>query len=115
MEIYNEQIIDLLGSPNSVLNIREDLRKGVYIEGVSEETITQSEEAMEILRKGSKGRHVGSTYYNETSSRSHSVFTMQIESQQLCNGIKSTKSRHFHFIDLAGSERTKKSAGERLK
>ncbi len=46
MEIYNEQIIDLLGSPNSVLNIREDLRKGVYIEGVSEETISQSEEAM---------------------------------------------------------------------
>ena len=33
---------------------------------------------MEILRKGSKGRHVGSTCYNEASSRSHSVFTMQI-------------------------------------
>jgi hypothetical protein len=40
---------------------------------------------------------------------------MQIESQKLSNGIKSTKSRHFHFIDLAGSERTKKSMGDRLK
>lgn len=58
---------------------------------------------------------MGSTCYNETSSRSHSVFTMQIDSQKLNNGIKSTKSRHFHFIDLAGSERTKKSIGDRLK
>jgi hypothetical protein len=35
VEIYNEQIIDLLGTANSSLNIREDLKKGVYIEGVT--------------------------------------------------------------------------------
>ena len=58
---------------------------------------------MDILKKGSKGRHVGSTCYNETSSRSHSVFTMQIESKQIKNGIMNTKIRYFHFIDLAGS------------
>jgi hypothetical protein len=46
------------------LQLREDLKKGVYVEGISEETISRSEEAMEILRRGSKGRHVGSTYYN---------------------------------------------------
>ena len=79
------------------------MKKGVYIEGVTEELISRSDEALEILRKGSKGRHVGSTCYNENSSRSHSVFTMQIDSQKMNNGIKSTKSRHFHFIDLAGS------------
>jgi len=69
--------------------------------------ISKSEEAMDILCKGSKSRHVGSTFYNETSSRSHSVFTLQIESRYAKNGVVNT--------DLAGSERTKQSTGERLK
>jgi hypothetical protein len=77
--------------------------------------ISKSDEAMEILYKGSKSRHVGSTFYNETSSRSHSVFTLQIESRYAKNGVVNTKSRQFNFIDLAGSERTKQSTGERLK
>lgn len=97
------------------MQLREDTRKGVYVEGITEEIITKSEEAMEILYKGSKSRHVGSTFYNETSSRSHSVFTMQIESKYTKNGVSNTKSRQFNFIDLAGSERTKQSTGERLK
>lgn len=53
-----------LNKTNVNLQLREDLKKGVYVEGISEETISRSEEAMEILRRGSKGRHVGSTYYN---------------------------------------------------
>lgn len=87
----------------------------MYVEGISEEGISTSYEALEILAKGSKSRHVGSTYYNESSSRSHSVFTMQIESKEARNGVVNTKNRHFHFIDLAGSERTKQIFGERLK
>ena len=67
------------------------------------------------MKKGSRGRHVGSTCYNENSSRSHSVFTMHIESKSEKNGIANFKSRYFHFIDLAGSERTKMSVGDRLK
>ena len=64
MEIYNEQIIDLLNKNNGNLQIREDIKKGVYVEGVEEETIFKGEQALEILKKGSKGRHVGSTCYN---------------------------------------------------
>jgi hypothetical protein len=104
-----------LNKTNSNLQLREDLKKGVYVEGLSEETVSRSEEALEILRRGSKGRHVGSTCYNETSSRSHSVFSMLIESKAVKNGIVNVKTRRFHFIDLAGSERTKQSNGERLK
>lgn len=85
------------------------------MEGITEEVISRSEEIMDLLQKGSKSRHVGSTFYNETSSRSHSVFTMQIESKYSKNGVINTKSRQFNFIDLAGSERTKMSTGERLK
>lgn len=70
---------------------------------------------MDLLAKGAKSRHVGSTFYNETSSRSHSVLTMQIESRYTKNGVVNTKSRQFNFIDLAGSERTKQSTGDRLK
>jgi hypothetical protein len=70
--------MDLLNSNNTNLNLREDTRKGVYVEGITEENITRSEEAIKILQKGSKSRHVGSTFYNEASSRSHSVFTMMI-------------------------------------
>jgi len=97
------------------LQLREDTRKGVYVEGITELVVGRSDEIMELLHKGSKSRHVGSTFYNETSSRSHSVFTMNIESKYTKNGVMNTKSRSFNFIDLAGSERTKMSTGERLK
>jgi len=115
LEIYNEQIIDLLNKCNTNLQLREDTRKGVYVEGLTDEMVSSSEEAMDIVCKGSKSRHVGSTFYNEASSRSHSVFTMQIESRHVKNGVINTRLRQFNFIDLAGSERTKQSTGERLK
>lgn len=91
------------------------MKKGVYVEGILEETISKSDEALELLRRGSKGRHVGCTYYNETSSRSHSVFTLLLQSKLTKNGVVNVKIRRFHFIDLAGSERTRHSNGERLK
>ena len=46
LEIYNEAIIDLLDKNNINLQIREDLKKGVYVEGLYEETISKSEEAL---------------------------------------------------------------------
>jgi hypothetical protein len=60
---------------------------------------------------------VGSTAYNQESSRSHSVFTLTIESKSSTNGIVHIKSSRFNFVDLAGSERTKNAntVGERLK
>ena len=64
LEIYNEQIIDLLNKTNTNLQLREDTRKGVYVEGITEEVVGKSEEIMDLLHKGSKSRHVGSTFYN---------------------------------------------------
>jgi len=61
------------------LQIREDLKKGVYVEGLKEEMVENSEETIELLRKGAINRHVGSTNMNLESSRSHSLFTMSIE------------------------------------
>jgi hypothetical protein len=64
LEIYNEQIIDLLNKNNTNLQLREDTRKGVYVEGITELVVAKSDEIMDLLHKGSKSRHVGSTYYN---------------------------------------------------
>ena len=41
--------------------VREDLKKGVYIEGLTEESVKSSEETIELLRKGARNRHVGAT------------------------------------------------------
>ena len=53
--------MDLLSTSGSLLQVREDLKKGVYVEGLSEEGATNSEETIELLRRGGRNRHVGST------------------------------------------------------
>lgn len=97
--------------------MREDLKKGVYIEGLNEEIVKSSEETIELLRKGARNRHIGSTEMNFESSRSHSCFSMSIESKRGAEGLTNVKASKLHFVDLAGSERQKQTAatGERLK
>ena len=51
--------MDLLSSTCNNLQIREDLQKGVYIEGLMEEGVKNSEDAIDLLRKGARNRHVG--------------------------------------------------------
>ncbi|CAG9334317.1 unnamed protein product [Blepharisma stoltei] len=117
LEIYQEQIHDLLDTSMQNLQIREDIKRGIYVDGLIEETVNNAFETYELLRIGAQNRHVGSTSMNKESSRSHSVFTMLIESKHNNNGLMNFRSSRFHLIDLAGSERQKATdaAGERLK
>jgi hypothetical protein len=117
LEIYQEQIIDLLSPDSRSLSLREDIKRGVYVEGLIEETVSNSAETFELLKMGARNRHVSSTSMNMESSRSHSVFTMMIESKYVEDGLVNFKSSRFHLIDLAGSERQKltDAAGERIK
>jgi Kinesin motor domain len=117
LEIYNEQIHDLLAAQPRNLQIREDIKKGAYVEDLIQETVSNLEETFNCLREGLKNRHVSSTAMNKESSRSHSVFTLYIESKEKKNEIWNFKSSLFHLIDLAGSERQKAADthGERLK
>lgn len=64
LEIYNEQIMDLLEPQSINLNIREDINKGVYVEGLQEETVGCDQDMMRLISKGSKNRHVGATSMN---------------------------------------------------
>ncbi|XP_066386122.1 kinesin-like protein KIN-12G [Miscanthus floridulus] len=117
LEIYNEQILDLL-NPNSVnLQIREDARKGIHVESLTEHEISNAREALQQLIEGAANRKVAATNMNRASSRSHSVFTCLIESKWESQGINHHRFSRLNLVDLAGSERQKSSGaeGERLK
>mmetsp|Transcript_1154 Transcript_1154/g.2782 ORF Transcript_1154/g.2782 Transcript_1154/m.2782 type:complete len:1261 (-) Transcript_1154:2331-6113(-) len=117
IEIYNEQVIDLLANSQAPLSIREDLKLGVYVENLTELIATSANDTYAFMKQGTQHRHVGATSMNKESSRSHSVFTMLIESRKVKQGFQNFRSSRFHLIDLAGSERQKstEAAGTRLK
>lgn len=116
LEIYQEQVMDLLGETGS-LQLREDMKRGVYVEGLVEQTVLSVAQALDLIREGTRNRHVGATSMNKESSRSHSVFTMIIESKETFTSALNFKTSCFHLIDLAGSERQKATdaTGDRLK
>ena len=117
LEIYNEQIMDLLNSTNQNLQVREDIKKGVYVEGLIEEISSSAHDMLNILKQGALRRHTGATLMNKESSRSHSVLSTTIETKVMKNGLFNIKISKFHIIDLAGSERAKntEAVGSRLK
>ncbi|CAH0728238.1 unnamed protein product, partial [Brenthis ino] len=119
MELYQEQCYDLLSGKernHSIIEIREDVNKGVILPGITELPVTSTMETMMVLERGSSGRVTGSTAMNQASSRSHAVFTIVIAKESRSDKNIATTSK-FHLVDLAGSERIKKTkaSGERLK
>ncbi|XP_010673319.2 kinesin-like protein KIN-12B [Beta vulgaris subsp. vulgaris] len=119
LEIYNEQITDLLDPTQKNLQIREDVKSGVYVENLTEECVSTAKDVIRLLLKGLSHRRTGSTSINAESSRSHSVFTCVVEShcKSMSDGLSSCKMSKINLVDLAGSERQKLTgaAGERLK
>ena len=78
LQIYNETISDLL-KPGAGLGVREDRRRGVRVEGLSEWVVRSPAEVAVLLRKGAAARATGATKLNEASSRSHAIFTLTVE------------------------------------
>ncbi|KAH9699329.1 kinesin-like protein KIN-12E [Citrus sinensis] len=117
LEIYNEQILDLLDPSSSNLQIREDNKKGVYVENLKEIEVTSARDVIQQLIQGAANRKVAATNMNRASSRSHSVFTCIIESKWESQGVTHHRFARLNLVDLAGSERQKSSGaeGERLK
>ncbi|KAI9197000.1 hypothetical protein LWI28_028928 [Acer negundo] len=117
LEIYNEQILDLLDPSSNNLQIREDTKKGVYVENLKEIEVTSARDVIHQLIQGAANRKVAATNMNLASSRSHSVFTCIIESKWESQGVIHHRFARLNLVDLAGSERQKSSGaeGERLK
>ncbi|NP_001081543.1 kinesin-like protein KIF15-A [Xenopus laevis] len=117
IEIYNEQIFDLLDSASAGLFLREHIKKGVFVVGAVEQVVTSAAEAYQVLSMGWRNRRVASTSMNRESSRSHAVFTVTIESMEKTNDLVNIRSSQLNLVDLAGSERQKdtQTEGVRLK
>ncbi|XP_069571062.1 kinesin-like protein KIF15 [Brachyistius frenatus] len=117
IEIYNEQIYDLLDTASASLFLRENIKKGVFVEGAVEKFVNSAAEAYQVLSMGWRNRRVASTSMNRESSRSHAVFTMTLESKESVNEVVNIRTSQLNLVDLAGSERQKDThtEGSRLK
>jgi kinesin family protein 15 len=117
LEIYQEQVYDLLDPAAANLQIRENIKKGVFVDGLMEQVVATPTEAYQALSNGWLNRRVAATSMNRESSRSHAVFTLFIESMEEKAGVKSVRQSQLNLVDLAGSERQKdtNTVGIRLK
>ncbi|ESR43159.1 hypothetical protein CICLE_v10010972mg [Citrus x clementina] len=108
LEIYNEVVNDLLNPAGQNLRIRED-SQGTFVEGVKEEVVLSPAHALSLIAAGEEHRHVGSTNFNLLSSRSHTIFTLTIESSPCGENSagEAVNLSQLHLIDLAGSESSK--------
>jgi len=106
-QIYNEKIQDLLDTRKTDLSIREDKKKGIWVEDATEIYVTSSKEMDEVFSCGSNNRTVSATEMNAGSSRSHSLFVVTIFQKNIVTD--STKQAKVFFVDLAGSEKMSKT------
>ncbi|EGZ10469.1 hypothetical protein PHYSODRAFT_261764, partial [Phytophthora sojae] len=121
LEIYNEEIRDLLSKdPKNALDLKENADSGVYVKGLTAQVVKDAAEIDHVMQTGKKNRSVGATLMNQTSSRSHSIFTIVVEC--LSEGSAGGDGKDhvcvgkLNLVDLAGSERQSKTGatGDRL-
>jgi hypothetical protein len=107
IEIYNENIYNILAEGQPMLNIYENSSNNLVIPDLNPIVINNFEEAGNLLTIASKLRQTSSTSYNDRSSRSHCIYTFHLKIVNP-NGDKPIRSK-MHILDLAGSERISKS------
>ncbi|KUJ22075.1 kinesin motor domain-containing protein [Mollisia scopiformis] len=123
-EVYNEHVRDLLvpvqsNQPPYYLKIRESPTEGPYIKDLTDAPVRNYSEIMKYMRIGDASRTTASTKMNDTSSRSHAVFTIMLK--QIHHDMDTDESTErvarIRLVDLAGSERAKatEATGARLR
>uniref|UniRef100_A0A8C3VUD4 plus-end-directed kinesin ATPase n=1 Tax=Catagonus wagneri TaxID=51154 RepID=A0A8C3VUD4_9CETA len=120
MEIYCERVRDLLNPKNKGnLRVREHPLLGPYVEDLSKLAVTSYTDIADLMDAGNKARTVAATNMNETSSRSHAVFTIVFTQKKLDTetNLSTEKVSKISLVDLAGSERADSTGakGTRLK
>ena len=132
LEIYNEEVRDLLAESNQKVQIREDPRRGVFVQS-EEEIVTDFESLLGILVRGDKSRTFAATGMNERSSRSHTILRITSESREqeqqkenedgnagddsMPASDGAVRVSTLNLVDLAGSESVRHTGatGERQK
>ncbi|OJJ51038.1 hypothetical protein ASPZODRAFT_11884 [Penicilliopsis zonata CBS 506.65] len=121
-EVYNEHVRDLLVPRTETpyyLRIRESPSDGPYVKDLTEVTVRNFTELMKFMRKGDMSRTVASTKMNDTSSRSHAVFTITLKQihHDFSTDETTERTARIRLVDLAGSERAKstEATGQRLR
>ena len=121
LEIYNEKVQDLLIHPNkrptSGLKIRESKVLGIFVDGLSKHPVTSYDQKKRKMDDGYNNRTIGSTLMNATSSRAHTIVTIEFRQITMVAKKKSEKLSMINLVDLAGSERSGSTGatGDRLK
>ena len=118
LEIYKEQLQDLLDPSSGILHIRWNVKEGFFVENLNYFECTSKDDLIAILHEGIKNRKTGSHKLNADSSRSHSILTVYLISDtEDDDGYVFKKYGKISFVDLAGSERLKdsESQGEMVK
>ena len=111
LEIYNEQIRDLLQKKSDQkLELKENPDKGVFVKDLTTCIVKSIPEIEHYMEFGTKNRITGETAMNKDSSRSHSIFTIYVETAEAnAKGDQSIKAGKLNLVDLAGSERQSKT------
>ncbi|CAA7408430.1 unnamed protein product [Spirodela intermedia] len=118
LEIYNEVVKDLLNPDSGPLRLLDDPEQGTVVEKLEEETARSSQHLRQMIAICEAQRQVGETALNDTSSRSHQIIRLTIESMLRENsGCLKSYIATLNFVDLAGSERASQTNadGARLK
>ncbi|KAK7341752.1 hypothetical protein VNO80_24691 [Phaseolus coccineus] len=120
LELYNEEITDLLAPEETLkfvddkskkpIALMEDGKGGVFVRGLEEEVVCTANEIYKILEKGSAKRRTAETLLNKQSSRSHSIFSITIHIKECTpEGEEMIKCGKLNLVDLAGSENISRS------
>ncbi|KAK3563580.1 hypothetical protein QTP86_030937, partial [Hemibagrus guttatus] len=113
LEIYNEQVIDLLSRSSrsaSGLRVREDQQRGFYVEGLRRVACDSAVQVEQLMEQGTRTRTTAATHLNANSSRSHMLIIIQLK--QIFSKECITKQSNINLVDLAGSERQRSSGSE---
>uniref|UniRef100_A0A665VID3 Kinesin-like protein n=1 Tax=Echeneis naucrates TaxID=173247 RepID=A0A665VID3_ECHNA len=109
-EIYLDKIRDLLDVTKTNLSVHEDKNRVPYVKGCTERFVCSPQEVMDAIDEGKNNRSVAVTNMNEHSSRSHSIFLINIKQENTQTEQK--LSGKLYLVDLAGSEKVGKTGAE---
>jgi len=121
LEIYNERVQDLLINPDlrpvGGLKVRESKAVGVFVEKLSKHPVNSYEDIAQKMEEGNKNRTIGETLMNQTSSRAHTIITIEFKQIDISGGKRNEKFAVINLVDLAGSEKAGQTGatGDRLK